>query len=53
MELECFYKDVTYETLRDPELANCLKNEFPYVNWDKPFKEFTAAKAANNDCKSV
>lgn len=53
MELECFYKDVTYETLREPELANSLKKEFPYVNWDKPFNEFTAAKATDNDCKSV
>jgi hypothetical protein len=44
MELECVFKDVTYETLKDVELMETLKKAFPLVDWDKPFNEFTAAK---------
>lgn len=44
MELECVFKDVTYETLKDIELMIILKKAFPLVDWDKPFSEFTAAK---------
>lgn len=44
MELECVFKDVTYETLKDVELMATLKKAFPLVDWDKPFGEFTAAK---------
>lgn len=44
MDLECVFKDVTYETLKDAKLMNSLKDAFPYVDWDKPFSEFTAAQ---------
>ena len=49
MELECVFKDVTYETLKDIELMNTLKKAFPLVDWDKPFSEFTAAKSAGTE----
>ena len=49
MELECVFKDVTYETLKDAELMDTLKKAFPLVDWDKPFSEFTAAKEADQD----
>ena len=48
MELECVFKDVTYETLKDVELMDILKKAFPLVDWDKPFGEFTAAKEVKN-----
>ncbi|MBJ6802715.1 hypothetical protein [Geomonas propionica] len=44
MDLECIFKDVTYETLKEENLAEVLKKEFPLVDWDKPFSEFIAAK---------
>ena len=46
MDLECVFKDVTYETLKDAKLMNSLKDAFPLVDWDKPFGEFTAAQEA-------
>ena len=53
MELECVFKDVTYETLKDVELMNTLKKAFPLVDWDKPFSEFTAAKEIDSDKTDV
>jgi hypothetical protein len=44
MDLECNFKDVTFETLKDKDLAGKLKEAFPHVDWTKPFNEFTAAK---------
>lgn len=44
MELECVFKDVTYETLKDVALMETLQKAFPLVDWHKPFDEFTAAK---------
>jgi len=44
MDLECNFKDVTFETLKDKDLAGKLKEAFPHVDWAKPFDEFTAAK---------
>lgn len=44
MDLECNFKDVTFETLKDKDLAGKLKEAFPHVDWAKPFHEFTAAK---------
>lgn len=42
MELLVQYKDVTHETLQDEEFQEKIKNAFPYVDWDKPFKDFLA-----------
>lgn len=44
MGLVCDFKDVTYETLNDPEFSAAIRKAFPRVDWDKPFNEFTAAK---------
>lgn len=44
MDLECNFKDVTFETLKDKDLEGKLKEAFPHVEWAKPFDEFTAAK---------
>ena len=43
-KLDVIFRDVTYETLHDPEFVKKLKKAYPEVDWDKPFKEFTAAK---------
>jgi hypothetical protein len=53
MELECVFKDVTYETLKDVELMETLKKAFPLVDWDKPFREFTAAKEVETGANGV
>lgn len=42
MTLEVSFKDVTYETLNQPEFFNTLKEAYPNVNWDKPYGEFLA-----------
>lgn len=44
MKLECVFKDVTIETLRQKGFLEALKKAFPHVNWNKPFEEFQAAK---------
>jgi hypothetical protein len=44
MRLNVHFRDVTYETLKDKDFEKGLKKAFPYVDWDKPFKEFDAAK---------
>lgn len=43
MQLELRYKDVTFETLNQPDFKNSLKNAFPRVPWDKAYQEFLAA----------
>lgn len=43
MDLLVQYKDVTHETLRDQEFQEKIKEAFPFVDWDKPFKEYLAA----------
>jgi hypothetical protein len=45
MELLVRYRDVTYEDLSDPKFQAALREEFPMVEWDKPYNEFDAAKA--------
>lgn len=37
------YKDVTYETLKDEDFLNQIKAQCPSINWEKAYKEFTAA----------
>lgn len=49
MELTCFFRDVTYETLKNEGFEKALKKAFPAVNWDKPFTEFQAAEARSAD----
>ncbi len=45
MKLECVRKGVTYETLASGDFQKKVREAFPYEDWDKPFAEFTAAKA--------
>lgn len=44
MKLDVQYRDVTYETLADPEFGDAIRRAFPHIDWDKPFAEFSAAK---------
>ena len=44
MELSVEYKDVTYETLSQPDFFAQLKQAYPTIPWDRPFNEFKAAE---------
>ena len=44
MCLDVHFRDVTFETLNEPGFGEALRNAFPFVDWDKPFNEFNAAK---------
>lgn len=44
MELEESYKDFTYETLCQPGFQEAVTEAFPFIDWDKPFDEFIAAR---------
>lgn len=46
MKLHEDYKDVTIETLRNPEFLEAVKKAFPLVNWDKAHDEYLAAGEA-------
>lgn len=35
---------LTYETLNDPSFQAAVRNAYPLVDFDKPFKEFPAAR---------
>lgn len=47
MKLEDRYKDVTFETLNQPDFLEAVKHAFPLVDWDKAYSEFKAAGEAN------
>ena len=42
MALDVSFKDVTFETLNDPEFFDRLKEAYPDINWDKPYSDFRA-----------
>lgn len=44
IKLNCDFKSVTYEMLSNAEFQKQLKVQFPYVEWDMPMDEYTAAK---------
>jgi len=44
MHLDVHFRDVTFETLNEPGFGEALRKAFPFVDWDKPFNEFNAAK---------
>ena len=44
MHLDVHFRDVTFETLNEPGFGDALRKAFPFVDWDKPFNEFNAAK---------
>ena len=43
MQLDVRYKDVTYETLNQPDFLDSVKKAFPKKDWDKVHEEFQAA----------
>jgi hypothetical protein len=45
MKLDVQSRDVTYETLTDENFGVVLRSKFRLVDWDRPFKEFDAARA--------
>lgn len=47
MQLQCDFKDVTYEMLRDNDFLDSLKKAYTYISWPKPFEEYQAAKEVN------
>jgi hypothetical protein len=51
MGLSVHFRDVTYETLNNKDFREALRRAFPYVNWDKPFDEFDAAKSKEEEEK--
>ena len=44
--LDAQFKDVTWETLNDPDFGDALRKAFPDVDWDKPFHDYKAAGEA-------
>lgn len=46
MRLDAQFKDVTWETLNDPDFGTALRKAFPDVDWDKPFHDYQAAGEA-------
>lgn len=48
MKLEERYKDVTFETLNQPDFLEAVKLAFPLVDWDKAYSEFKAAGEAKD-----
>lgn len=49
MRLEERYKDVTFETLNQPEFLVAVKKAFPLIDWDKTYDEFKAAGEARDE----
>lgn len=43
MDLEDRYKDVTFETLNQPDFLESVQQAFPRINWDRAYNEFKAA----------
>lgn len=43
MVVDVQYKDVTFETLNQPDFLEAVKKAFPDENWDKVYNEFRAA----------
>lgn len=45
MQVKVAFKGVTYETLNDPQFQIAVREAYPLVDFEKPFREFTAARA--------
>ena len=43
MQVKHAFKGVTYETLNDAAFQDAVRKAYPLVDFDKPFREFTAA----------
>jgi len=46
MTLDVDFKDVTYETLQDPQFIKAVKDAFPGQDWEKAHSEYRAAGEA-------
>lgn len=46
MDLDVDFKDVTFETLQDPQFLEAVRRAFPGQNWDKAHDEYNAAGEA-------
>jgi len=42
MEIEEYYKDVTYETLKQKDFKGKIEKAYPTMNWDSVYDEFNA-----------
>ena len=49
MQLDVRFKDVTFETLNQPDFLKSLKAAYPRINWDKPYGEFQAMGEREKD----
>lgn len=43
ISLDISYKDITFETLRQPEFLQKIKEVYPYESWNKAHEEYVAA----------
>ncbi len=49
MRLDAQFKDVTWETLNDPDFGEALRKAFEDVDWDKPFHDYKAAGESESE----
>ena len=48
MKLSVLYKDMTIETLNEPDFLDQVKKAYPETNWDRVHKESVAAGESEN-----
>lgn len=51
MNIQCDFKDVTYEMLNNTDFQKKLKELYPYVDWPKPYSEINAIKEKPSSSK--
>ncbi|MEQ1619797.1 MAG: hypothetical protein ABL919_00225 [Methylococcales bacterium] len=49
MKLEVSYKDLTFETLNQPDFLSSIKEAYPMADWDKTYNDYTAAGEAHKN----
>jgi hypothetical protein len=49
MQLDVRYKDVTYETLNQPDFLDTIKRAFPVVDWESAYEEYRAAGESESE----
>ncbi len=49
MSLDVQFRDVTFETLNDPEFVGRLMAAYPQIDWDKPYSDFQALGEQRKD----
>ena len=53
MRLDVQFKDVTWETLNDPDFTEAIRKAFEDVDWDRPFHDFKAAGESDSPAKRM